>query len=51
MGLDKKDYKIQYTKDDIQILATRSKLEIKKIDDDAKGNGLIWYWVTMGIYN
>ena len=51
VGLDKKDYKIQYTKDDIQILATRSKLEIKKIDDDAKGNGLIWYWATMGIYN
>tara|TARA_Y100000588_G_scaffold394440_1_gene514962 strand:+ start:3032 stop:3787 length:756 start_codon:yes stop_codon:yes gene_type:complete len=47
VGLDKKDYKIQYTKEDIKILAMRSKLELKKIDEENKGDGQIWYWVTM----
>jgi len=51
VGLDTKDYKIQYTKDDIQILAMCSKLKIKKIDVDVKGDSEIWYWVAMGIYN
>ena len=51
VGLDKKDYNIQYTKEDIQMLARRSKLEIKRFDDDAKGDGKMWYWVTMGIYS
>jgi ubiquinone/menaquinone biosynthesis C-methylase UbiE len=51
VGLDTKDYKIQYTKDDIQILAMRSKLKIKKIDVDVKGDSGIWYWIAMEIYN
>ena len=51
VGLDTKDYKIQYTKDDIQILAMRSKLKIKLIDVDVKGDSGIWYWIAMEIYN
>ena len=48
VGLDEKAYKIQFTKDDIQILAKRSELEIIKFDDDDRGDDKIWYWITMG---
>jgi len=48
VGLEKKVYKIQYTNEDIQILAKYSGLEIKKFYEDFREHGKIWYWVTLG---